>query len=369
MRIRNVELSLLDAEHIIARSHQFETWAQFAKHIAALNRKNSEVSQFEAAADAIIDGDLVTLNQLLRANPELIRARSTREHHATLLHYVGANAVEQYRQKTPKNAVKVAKILLKAGAEVEADLGYGPKMRRRYPERMGSTTLGMVATSVWPVLSGVQIPLLKVLLDGGASVDGLSGKWKPLIAALHNGRGQAAEYLAKRGAKLDLEGAGGTGRLEIVKSFFKKVGGLKAIATKEEMELGLAWACEYGHARVVSFLLRNGADIAAQPHGETGLHWAAYGGYPVIVKMFLLRDAPLDIRDKRFDGTPLGWALYGWCNPPPEKQRRDYHEVVALLVAAGAKVDADWLSDADRQTPFTERLRADPRMAAALGKF
>src|SRR5262249_20955479 len=160
--------SLLDAEHIIARSHQFETWAQFAKHIAALNRNDSAVSQFEAAVEAIIDGDLATLKRLLGANPGLIRARSTREHHATLLHYVGANAVEGYGQKTPKNAVKVADILLKAGAEVDADLGYGPTMRRRYPERMGSTTLGMVATSVWPVVSGVQIPLMKVLINAGA---------------------------------------------------------------------------------------------------------------------------------------------------------------------------------------------------------
>jgi ankyrin repeat protein len=155
----------------------------------------------------------------------------------------------------------------------------------------------------------------------------------------------------------------------VVKSFFKQDGSLKTTATREQLELGLAWACEYGHTQVVAFLLRKGVGIAAQPHGETGLHWAAYGGYPGIVKMFLMRDAPLDIRDKRFDGTPLGWALYGWCNPPPERRHRDYHEVVALLVAAGAKVDADWLADADRQTPFAERLRADARMAMALGKF
>jgi hypothetical protein len=365
-KVRRVKLSLADAEHVIARGHQFESWADLGKHIAALIRKDSAVWQFETAVEAIIFGDLVTLNRLLRKNPELIRARSTREHGATLLHYVGANAVEDYRQKTPKNAVKVAQVLLKAGAEVEADLGYGPVMRRRYPERMGSTTLGMVATSVWPVLSGVQIPLMKVLIDAGAAVDGLPGKWKPVIAALHNGRGQAAEYLARRGAKLDLEGAAGTGRLKVVRTFFKIDGSLRSGATKEQMEMGFAWACEYGHARVVSFLLRNGVNIAAQPHGETGLHWAAYGGYPGIVKMFLLRRAPLDVKDKRFDGTPLGWALYGWCNPPPEKKRRDFHEVVALLVAAGAKVDPEWLASADRNTPFAEKLRADPLMLAAL---
>jgi hypothetical protein len=63
------------------------------------------------------------------------------------LHYVAANGVEGYRQKTPKNAVKVAEILLNAGAEVGADFDYG-SLRRAYPERAGSTPLGLVATSV-----------------------------------------------------------------------------------------------------------------------------------------------------------------------------------------------------------------------------
>jgi len=44
-------------------------------------------------------------------------ARSTREHRATLLHYVRANAVEGYRQKSPRNTVRIAEILLNAGVE------------------------------------------------------------------------------------------------------------------------------------------------------------------------------------------------------------------------------------------------------------
>jgi hypothetical protein len=169
--LRTVKLSAADAKFIIAREHQFEDWSRFAKHITALNQNGSVVSQFEAAVDAIIAGDITTLKRLLRENPKLIRARSTREHRATLLHYVGANAVEGYRQKTPKNASKVAEILLKAGAEVDADLDYAAK-RGHYPERVGSTTLGLVATSCHPAVAGVQIPLIDILLKYGASVDG-----------------------------------------------------------------------------------------------------------------------------------------------------------------------------------------------------
>src|SRR5688572_22737867 len=80
-----------DARTIIAREHDFESFEEFARHLEALNRKSSLVSQFESAVEAVISGDLATLEQLLRLNPALIRARSERRHHATLLHYLGAN--------------------------------------------------------------------------------------------------------------------------------------------------------------------------------------------------------------------------------------------------------------------------------------
>src|ERR1051326_1516598 len=165
-------LSLADALHVIAHEHQFENWLAFVEHIKALNRRGSTVALFEAAVNAIVDGDEVSVKKLLRENPELIRARSTREHRATLLHYVGSNAVEAYRQKTPRNIVRIAEILLKAGADVDADLDYG-SLRKRYPERTGSTTLALAATSCHPANACVQIPLLDILIRHGASVNGI----------------------------------------------------------------------------------------------------------------------------------------------------------------------------------------------------
>jgi hypothetical protein len=364
--VRNAGLTLDEAELIIARMHQFESRSEFARHIEELKQPGSAVRQFELAADAITTGDVPTLKQLLRTRPELIRARSTREHHATLLHYVGANAVESYRQKTPKNAVQIAKVLLKARAVVDADLAYSAAMQKVYPERRGSTTLGLIATSVHPAQAGVQIDLLRTLLDAGASVNGLPGGWNPLIAALHNGRGAAAHYLTRRGARLDLEGAAGVGRLDVVKSFFKKDGGLKARATRAQMEAGFIWACEYGRPRVVAYLLEKGLDVTTQPHGETGLHWASYSGHFDIVESLLKRKAPVDTKDKRFEGTPLGWALYGWCDPPPESRRSSYYKVIATLVRAGAKVDPAWLDESKRGIPLAAKVQADRRMVAAM---
>ena len=359
--IRKARVTLADAQCAVARWYGFESWPKLAEFVGAVTCKGSSVWQFESAVEAIITGDVTTLKRLLRENPDLAQARSTREHHATLLHYVGANGVEGYHQKTPRNAVKVAEVLLKAGAAVDADLDYG-SMRNVYPERTGSATLGMVATSVHPAAAGVQIALLELLLRFGASVDGLPGGWNPLIAALHNGRGEAAAFLAQRGARLDLEGAAGARRLDVVKSFFKKDGSLKANATKEHKELGFAWACEYGRIAVVTFLLQKGVNVAAEPHGETGLHWAAYGGHADIVKLLLQQQAPINVKDERYNSTPLGWALHGWLYPPPEAGRRNHYQVVALLVAAGATVDQQWLENSAEG----RKVRGDPRMRAAL---
>lgn len=129
--------------------------------------------------------------------------------------YVAANGVENYRQKTPKNIVEIT--LLDAGAEVDAAADmYGGN----------ATTLGLAATSVHPLKAGVQNALIDVLLDHGADVDRLSGAGRNVSivnGCLANGRGEAAEYLASRGARLDLESASGVGRLDIVKRFFNAV--------------------------------------------------------------------------------------------------------------------------------------------------
>ncbi len=353
----SARFGLADGQFLIARSYGFESWPKFKKHIEAALRKNSPVSKFELAADAVIAGDIATLARFLYETPELIRARSTRAHQSTLLHYVSANGVEDFRQKTPSNAVEVAKILLQAGAEVDAENNPGH-----------GTTLGLVATSFHPAQAGVQIALLETLLQAGASPDGLPGGWNPLTAALANGRGDAAAFLAQRGARLDLEGAAGVGRLDVVKSFFNEDGTLRSNATQEQMKSGFAWACEYGRTGVVDFFLQQGINVGTRLRhdGETALHWAAYNAHVDSVKLLLQRGAPVNAKDESYEGTPLGWALYAWSGPPPEAKRDHYYEVVALLVAAGATVDTAWLDDPRRESPITEKLRVDPRMLAAI---
>jgi ankyrin repeat protein len=357
---RAARCALTDAQFFVARGHGFASWPKFAKHLEALARADSPISKFEAAVDAIVSGDLATLQKLLSENPELVRARSTREHRSTLLHYVSANGVEDFRQKTPKNIVEVTRLLLKTGADVNAESdAYGGR----------STTLGLTATSWHPENAGVQFPLMGLLIDYGAIIDGLDGG-SEVNGCLHNGRGQAAAFFASRGARLDLEGAAGVGRLDVVKSFFTDDGSMKPAVTQQQMMDGFAWACEFGRTSVVDFLLQRGMkeDVKLKHDGQTGLHWAAYGGHVDVVNLLLQRGAPVDAKDESYDGTPLGWALYAWGNSTgSEVELGRYYEVVALLVSAGAKLDAQWYDDDEDRRRAATKMRSDPRMLAALG--
>jgi ankyrin repeat protein len=342
------KVTLADAQLAIAREHAFESWPRFAKHIEALTHEDSAVSLFELAADAVVVGDAATLKRLLRGNPALIRERSARVHRATLLHYLGANGFEDYRQKSPKNAVEIARILLSAGAEVDAVADtYGK-----------GTTLGLVATSIHPKLAGVQIALLAALLEAGAAVDGVPGGLSPVISALHNGRGEAAEFLAERGANLDIEGAAGVGRLDLVRNFFNQDGNLKANTTKAQMESGFLWACEYGRDNVVEFLLQRGVDLGAQANtGLTGLHWAVVGGQLATIKLLVGRGAPLEAKNA-YGGTALGQALWSAMNGD---SGIDYIPVIDMLIAAGAKVEPDslaWLAQQRGASSTKVRLEA-----------
>jgi ankyrin repeat protein len=347
--------ALADAQFVIARAHGFLSWPTFSAHLESLARGSSPTSAFETAADAIVAGDIPTLERLLRDNAGLTDARSTREHRATLLHYVAANGVENYRQRTPKNAVKVAEILLEAGAEVDAEADvYGG----------GATTLGLAATSVHPFRAGVQNDLIDVLVKHGARLDypgGAGNKHTLVTGCLANGRGEAAEYLASLGAALNLQGAAGVGRLDVVRTYFNDDGSLTDTATQADLANAFIWACGYGRSEVVEFLLESGIDVNARypfhGRGHTGLHLASYHAHPDVVGVLLRRGATEDLTDETWGTTPLVWALHAWSQDPTAPIDR-YYEVVALLVRAGAAVKPEYLE--------WDKVQADPKMRAAL---
>jgi hypothetical protein len=297
----------------LAHTYGFENWSKLTRHIAALAR-NSRVSRFEAAADAIVKGDTAALRALLRADPKLVHARSTRRHAATLLIYVAANGVEQYRQKTPPNIVEIADLLLDAGSDVNATCTvYGG----------ACATLELTATSVHPRTAGVQQQLMDKLLQRGASLD------KPTLitACLGNGHPQAAEFLAAKGAPIDLPAAAGLGHLDAVQALLPN-------ATPDNRRDAFLYACAYGRNEVVEFLLENRADLAAHDrNGQTALHWAVIGGQLDTVKLLLRHNPPLNQKNA-YGGTPLGQAYW---SSEHSRHPEPYPEIIEALTRWGRR--------------------------------
>jgi ankyrin repeat protein len=306
--IRDTPLSPDDGRLAIARYYDFADWASLVSWVEAI-LVDGPVFEFEAAVEAVVSGDRRALEDALGRSPALIRARSSRicnaeppVHRATLLHYIAANGVERHRQKTPPNAVDVARLLLAAGAAADAlaDM-YGTEC----------TTMSMLVSSSHPRDAGVQPPLVELLLDFGAAVEGRgTRKWgTPLQTAVAFGMIDAAKVLVRRGARIDVVTAAGLGLLD-------EVSDLLPAADPEARHRAFSLAAQEGHAEIVRVLLDAGEDpnrfnLEGNHAHSTPLHQAVIGGHQAVVRLLVDRGARLDIRDTIWQGTPLGWAIYG----------------------------------------------------------
>jgi ankyrin repeat protein len=308
--LRHTEIDTDDAQLAIARWYDFGDWPSLVAYVEAVSDEHSEAFRFESAVEAVIDGGEATLRSLLHDHPDLVRARSTRvthfdppAHRATLLHYIAANGVEGYRQKTPPNAVEVARMLLEAGSDADA-------LADMYGGR--HATLSMLVSSGHPARAGLQVALTETLLDFGARVDGSgTGDWtSPLMTALAFGYLDTAQALVRRGARVDsLAAAAGLGRLDDARM-------LVAGSSGEDRHRAMALAAQHGHAEIVRLLLDAGEDPNRyNPKGNhahsTPLHQAALSGQEKVVRLLVERGARLDIKDTIYQSTALGWARYG----------------------------------------------------------
>jgi ankyrin repeat protein len=275
-----------------------------------------ETPGFARAVRAIIDGDAAALRDALVADPALVHARSGASHRATLLHYVAANGVEDELQRPVLDADEIARILIAAGAEVDAacDAYDG-----RYP-----TTLALLVSSDHPARAGVSAKLVHLLCDAGAAVDGPTGDGLPLSSALLFGRVECVDALVARGARTDnVVFAAAAGRAAWVARWLARDPALatapcstfpleddRAVAAEQ----ALVFASLCGRLEVARLLLDHGVDVNATPPGSqwtaTALHAAAGQGQRAVVELLLARGADPSIVDVRYQSTPLGWASH-----------------------------------------------------------
>ena len=145
------------------------------------------------------------------------------------------------------------------------------------------------------------------------------------MTALAFGYLSAAEALVRRGARVDnVAAAAGLGRVA-------DAGQLLATADGESRHRALALAAQHGHTDIVRLLLDAGEDPSRyNPEGNhshsTPLHQSVLAGHHAVVRLLVERGAALDIKDRIYQSTPLGWAIYA-------KQT----EIVNYLRAHGAE--------------------------------
>ncbi|HXM43144.1 MAG TPA: ankyrin repeat domain-containing protein [Bryobacteraceae bacterium] len=273
---------------------------------------------FSQAVEAVTNGDESGLRALLAGNAGLVYERAPFRHRASLLHYVAANGVEV--QRSPKNALAIARILLEAGAEADAVAPvYGSS----------DTTLCLTVTSVHPYLAGVQTSLVDVLVDHGAKIDGVAGDGAPLGCALLFGYTQAAERLVLRGARVDnLIYAAGLGPTDVVRYMLAAGTGTDRIVRRTDdragrfsfpvardadaREVALIVAAMHGRLSTVRVLLDGGVDVNATPYcRQSALHYAANMGRAEVVEELLARGANASVVDTQMHQTPAQWAREG----------------------------------------------------------
>ena len=262
-----------------------------------------EQSVFEAAINAVIDGHLDTLKSLLTQHPDLATAHSEEDHHATLLHYVAANGVEDELQRVPANAVKIATALFEAGANPQTTSDI-------YGGGNGSTPLIAVISCGHIHEAGLMGAMIACFCEHGANPDGINGDGLPLATALAFPYPESIPTLLKYGATLkNIVLAAGCGSQETVQAMLDQSElaphttpfGNKITDRQELLNAALVAASTFNHRDIVALLLQNGADINGMGATEesTALREAVRMNYPQLVTFLLEQGADVHTKDNQ----------------------------------------------------------------------
>jgi peptide-methionine (S)-S-oxide reductase len=261
---------------------------------------------FEAAVSAIDAGDAAALERLLAAYPRLACERLEAPG-AWLRDSVGA-ALDGFFEKPyllwfvaedpvrkgrlPANIAGLARSILRAAREACPET----------LDRQLDYALRLVAWSWIARQSNVQIELIDVLVDAGASPEGAPDD------ALVNGNVAAAAHLVERGAPLTLATA-------LCLNRWDEANALARTASAREKQFALTLAALRGESEALRRLVRLGVDVnAISPdlHSHaTPLHHAVHSGSLDAVMVLVEAGAALGVKDTAYDGTALGWAEFG----------------------------------------------------------
>ena len=263
--------------------------------VALLDRGGITDASFRAAVDALHAGDLDVLGRLLDAEPRLLHERivepevyrtATRPQYfldPKLFWFIANNPT--LVETMPRNIVEVARLMVERGVD-KADLNYA---------------LALTTTSSAAREQGHQLPLMRLLLDAGATVTretiASTAAYKELDALralLEAGRPMTAPIAAALGEGAQLR--------ELLHS-----------AAPEDVSSAFGLAVINRQLEAARIALDAGADVDAflPVHAHsTALHQAAVNDDVAMIELLLARGARADRRDTLWDATPLGWAIH-----------------------------------------------------------
>ena len=251
---------------------------------------------FQRAIEAIDSGNIAALEDLITQHPSLVKERLQNNEEGYfkdpyLVWFVADNPIRN--SKLPANIVAVTRLLIDA-------------VKREEPgtyQHQIDYTLGLVVTGRIPRECGVQIALMDMLIDAGATPGGGMG-------AFAHGNIEAGRHLIDRGGELTLGAAVCLERIDDIER-------LGVIAGPAEKLTALTAAAFYGKADMIRLLLAMGADPNGYPESNSGfhshatpLHQAVQSGSLDAVKLLVEAGAGLDAADNIYNGTPLGWARH-----------------------------------------------------------
>lgn len=385
--VLDAPLKLADLQLVIAREHNFESWAAMKHMVETSNRLAAFTPhpRFDDAVAAMDAGDTEKLDRLLTQYPELATARTNLDPPygyftgATLLHHVAWNPGRH--AGIPANVVDIARLLLDRGADPDAVT----------LSTSAGTTLGLIITSYSASKANVSGPLIDLLVKRGAKLelnDSAAvipgwGRRNILDVALSNGAHRAAEKLVELGAKVDVCSAAALGRIDLLRAAFDDDGRLRErpyrrgaqLSERDAIGLALLFAYVNKHPAAVDFLFeKDGNWNMIGVNNGTALHRAAWDGDLAMVKRLVAKGADMSNRDNPFNSTPLSWAqhnkqqeVFDWM---VANCKIDLHEAVVmnLLEHVKARIDEDPTS-VNRRIDMWDVAQSTPLYWAAWTKI